>query len=273
MVKLAAGEVSAMSYNELIGVVRETNRPPGGAGTLREVAEKAFIGPTSRILDIGCSTGFTAVEFARLTGAETIGIDINATSVEVAKDRATRAAARTASFEVADAIALPFEDGTFDLVFCGNVTSLIDDQSKALTEYLRVLKPNGCLAAVPMYYLEPPPKEVVEKVRSAIQVPIAVKYRREATDFFRPSGLELVHESDWAFDKKTDQEIAAFCRKILGQVEHARFEEEALDVLKSLYASYMSLFRENLSYMGYTIMILRRDAGIDEGELFTGTRR
>ncbi|MBD9653121.1 class I SAM-dependent methyltransferase [Ensifer sp. ENS09] len=273
MVKLTADRVSAMSYNELISVVQETNRPPGGLATIHEVAAKAFIRGESRILDIGCSTGFTAIEFARLTAAETVGIDINEASIAIARARAVRANTPSATFEVADAKALPFKDGTFDLVFCGNVTSLIDDQSQALKEYLRVLRPNGFLAAVPMYYLEPPPKDLVDKVRSAIQVPIAVKYKREATDFFRSTGLDLVHQSDWAFDQKSDTDITTFCRNILGQIDDTRFESDAWRTLNNVYVSYMSLFRDNLSHMGYSVMILRRDAGIDEGELFTGTRR
>lgn len=269
---LTATDVASMSYNQLIGLVRETNRPPGGLSTVVEVASRAFLNPESRVLDIGCSTGFTSIELARLTKASVIGIDINPVSIATASERAIKAGAVSAEFQVADATALPFENGTFDLVFCGNVTSLIDDQAAALREYLRVLKPTGLLAAVPMYYVEPPPREIVQKVRAAIHVDIEVKFKREATGFFRTSNLELVHLSDWRFDRKTDGDIEAFCEKVLRDVRSRELSTQTYSALVEIYTQYMALFRENLSYMGYSVMLVRGNAFIDEGELFTGTR-
>lgn len=39
-----------MSYNEIIGLVRETNRTPGGLKTIRTVAEKLMLNNNSKYL-------------------------------------------------------------------------------------------------------------------------------------------------------------------------------------------------------------------------------
>lgn len=43
----------------------------------------------------------------------------------------------------ADILALPFENNSFDVVFCNHVLEHIDDDRKAMSELYRVLKPNG----------------------------------------------------------------------------------------------------------------------------------
>ncbi len=43
----------------------------------------------------------------------------------------------------ADLLDLPFEDNTFDVVFCNHVLEHIEDDNKAMSELYRVLKPGG----------------------------------------------------------------------------------------------------------------------------------
>lgn len=267
-----AQDIRKMSYNELIGLVRETNRPPGGRSSVAEVAHAAFLRPGKRVLDIGCSTGYTSVELAMSTGADIVGIDINPLSITECRSRADSLSLNNVSFQVADATALPFEPQTFDLVFCGNVTSLIQNGDKAVSEYLRVLRPGGSLAAIPMYYVDPPSVEMVEQVRAAIQVPIAVKFRREATDFFMRPDLEIAHQSHWRFERKSEADVDAFCARILRQPHLQDLAPDAADTLAEVYTGYMHLFRENLAHMGYSVMLLRELVAFDEGELFNGVR-
>ncbi|MDO8656119.1 MAG: class I SAM-dependent methyltransferase, partial [Nanoarchaeota archaeon] len=85
---LTAVDIEGMSYNELIGVVRETNRPPGGLRSIARIAQHTFLKTGQKVLDIGTSTGVTAIELARLTGATVHGIDINPLSLEEAERRA-----------------------------------------------------------------------------------------------------------------------------------------------------------------------------------------
>ena len=69
---LTPEDIKSMSYNEIIGLVRETNRTPGGLKTIRQVCEKLLLNSNSKILDIGTSTGHSALEFSRLLNCEVI---------------------------------------------------------------------------------------------------------------------------------------------------------------------------------------------------------
>ena len=96
-----------MSYNDLIGLVRETNRPPGGIKVLEAIASRLLLGPNKHLLEIGCATGWTSIELGLLTGCRITAIDLNPASVAEARRRADRAGLTNVEFEVADASDLP----------------------------------------------------------------------------------------------------------------------------------------------------------------------
>jgi hypothetical protein len=53
--ELTPSDIEELSYNELIGITRETNRPPGGYRTVSNVCRNAFVGPSCKVLEIGTS--------------------------------------------------------------------------------------------------------------------------------------------------------------------------------------------------------------------------
>jgi ubiquinone/menaquinone biosynthesis C-methylase UbiE len=61
-----------------------------------------------RTLDVGCGTGFVTLHLP----GEIVGVDQSDAMLEVAANRV-----KTAEFVVGDALALPFEDGSFERVF------------------------------------------------------------------------------------------------------------------------------------------------------------
>lgn len=255
---LTPNDIKNMSYNEIIGLVRETNRTPGGLNTIRIVSEKLMLNSNSKILDIGTSTGHSSLEFSRLLNCEVIGIDINPLSLETARNRLKRFELNKAEFILDDATKMKFNDKTFDVVFAGNVTSLVSNRDAALKEYWRVLKPSGYLVAVPMYYLETPSEELVNNVRKAIQVNISILYKKDWKKFFVRDEDEIFEEIDFKFDKCTDKEIDDFCEKILSREHLKELHQETFKVLKECYYNYMHLFNENNSHMGFTIFMLRK---------------
>lgn len=269
---LTAEAIAAMNYNELISVVRETNRPPGGVRSVAEIAGKALLSSDSRVLEVGTSTGITAVELARLVGCQVTAIDINPRSLAEARQRAENAGvADRIVFEERDAVDTGYPDGSFDLVFCGNVTSLIPDRDKALSEYLRLIKPGGFLAAIPMYYIDTPSDRLIADVSEAIQVPIEPLYRDYWLDFFSGQGIEPYHCVDYRFDDIIDAKVDEFVDGILRRPHLADLDPEANATLATQYRKFMHLFRLNLSHMGFTVLLRRREAADFEAELFTST--
>ena len=82
-----------------------------------------------------------------MPNGEVVGIDGNENFIEYAiNHNHDRPFSEKRSFQVADVHMLPYEDETFDLVFCGNVLQLVDDPAKPLQEFIRVTKIGGRVA-------------------------------------------------------------------------------------------------------------------------------
>jgi 2-polyprenyl-6-hydroxyphenyl methylase/3-demethylubiquinone-9 3-methyltransferase len=92
------------------------------------------------VLDLGCGYGRTLPAFADAAGFA-VGVDTSADSLRLAADRL--AGRRDCLLVRADATALPFADGSFDLVACvqNGISAFHCDQRRLLTEALRVLRP------------------------------------------------------------------------------------------------------------------------------------
>lgn len=101
--------------------------------------------PGDHILDIGCGTGRSALKLVQQRDARVTGVAISKEQIARANRLATEhALADRLTFEYADAMALPYEDGTFDRAWA--IESICHmDRAKALQEAWRVLRPGGDL--------------------------------------------------------------------------------------------------------------------------------
>jgi SAM-dependent methyltransferase len=95
-----------------------------------------------RILDLGTGTGAAALWLAgRYPEAEVTGVDVAEGMVRLAREDAGQGAGERVRFEVADASALGFDDGAFDLVVQVSAPAFF-------AETARVLAPGGHLIVV-----------------------------------------------------------------------------------------------------------------------------
>lgn len=273
MKELSLEKIPTIKYFPMIGIVKETNRPPGGMNSIRKIAQNAFLNSKKNVLEVGTATGVTAIELAKLTECKITAIDIDENNLSVARDRAeSENVAHLISFEKRDATDTKFENKTFDMVFCGNVTSYFDDKVKAIKEYDRVLKDNGLIAAIPMYYIKKPSDNLVNEVSDAIDVNITPLYKKDWVKFFELPGYEVVSCEDYAFDNISDDGVREYVDIIFKQPHLERLEPEIRKALYNRYSYFMHLFRTNLSHMGFSLMLLRKVACQTEPELFTASR-
>jgi len=98
-----------------------------------------------QILDVGCGTGEITARLAEMYGGATLtGVDLIAENLERAATRC-RAFAPRVRFRTADAFALPFQDGAFDVVVCRHMLQAVPRPGEAIAEMVRVLRPGGRL--------------------------------------------------------------------------------------------------------------------------------
>jgi len=92
-----------------------------------------------RWLDVGCGTGaFSELILRSAAPAALTGIDPSPQQIEYVRKRLP-----AHTFEVADAAAMPFGDGAFDVIASALVLHFIPDRMKAFAEMKRVLAPGG----------------------------------------------------------------------------------------------------------------------------------
>ncbi len=105
--------------------------------------------PGGRALDVATGTGDLAFALARVVGptGRVVGIDFSDPMLDVARHKAYDAPAAP-EFRRADALDLPFDDGSFDAVTIGFGLRNVTDVPRALSEMRRVLRPGGRMACL-----------------------------------------------------------------------------------------------------------------------------
>lgn len=117
----------------------------GGLAFTRFLAKLANIQKDEDVLEVGCGVGGPARMLAAEQGACVTGIDITAGLIDVAT-RLSEVSGIPVKFEQGDALDLPFEDESFDLVWTQHAAASIADKDKLYSEMRRVLRPGGRLA-------------------------------------------------------------------------------------------------------------------------------
>lgn len=111
---------------------------------IEELLRWARVEQPTQVLDVGCGIGGSSLYLAEKYGARVTGITLSPVQAERATQRAREAGrADRVSFQVADALHLPFADQSFDLVWSLESGEHMADKVKFLQECYRVLKPGG----------------------------------------------------------------------------------------------------------------------------------
>ena len=112
------------------------------------LVQDAGIGPGQAVLDVATGPGEPALSLAATVAAHgsVVGVDIVPAMVDAASREAQRRGSINASFRVASADQLPFDDGSFDAVVSRFGVMFFPSPLAGIREMLRVLKPGGKLA-------------------------------------------------------------------------------------------------------------------------------
>jgi SAM-dependent methyltransferase len=111
------------------------------AGEIRALAAQAGIGPGVRVLDLCCGTGGPGRFLTRELGCEYLGVDVSASALAIARERAGDLPCRFATGRVP-----PVRAGSFDVVLLLEAMLAFEDKDAVVREIAAALRPGGRLA-------------------------------------------------------------------------------------------------------------------------------
>jgi ubiquinone/menaquinone biosynthesis C-methylase UbiE len=172
---------------------------------LRAMIADLPLQPGDRVLDMPCGDGVYSVLLADRVGecGHVVGVDLSASYLELARSHADASAhGATICFQAGDIASLPFDDNSFDLIWCAQSMISLPDPPGALRELRRVVRPGGTLAVFENDTLHqivlPWPAELELAVRQAqlralaARTPTTGKYfiGRDLCGLFADAGLD-----------------------------------------------------------------------------------
>lgn len=134
--------VAQLEYSEFQSAMLDEDKRRRKAAKIIAVIEH-FHGPLSgqTVGDVGCSAGFIADELAGAGARHTLGIDIDVPGLRKAADRF----GERVGFVCGDGTALPFPDGSIDVLVFNHIYEHVVDPDGVVAEMHRVLSDDGVL--------------------------------------------------------------------------------------------------------------------------------
>jgi len=230
----------------------------------RDLAALAGVRSGATVLDVGTGTAVAAA-VARDIGATAVGIDPSVGMLTVARD--TRPEIPLAA---AEAIDLPFRDGTFDIVLGSFVLAHFTKVETALFDIIRVTKPDGVIGFTTWMdgrdaftdtwrelVLGVVPEDMLEQTLEKA-IPNHDRFARRAPveEVLIDAGLRHVRTEpmryEWRFarddyvDGLTTFAMGRFVREMLGEADWKRFMDRAHEVFAERFPDPLHDTREVL---------------------------
>lgn len=161
------------------------------------VLAAADVQPGNDVLDVACGTGVLAREAIALVGSEgsVVGVDINPGMLAIAEQKAP-----APTWKLGPAEALPFADHAFDRVVSQFGLMFFENQTQALAEMMRVVRPGGIVAVAVWGLLDETPGYAAvaamldelfgSEVAKSIQAPYSLGDVDELARLLTDAGIE-----------------------------------------------------------------------------------
>ncbi|MEW1724582.1 class I SAM-dependent methyltransferase [Streptomyces sp. NPDC093109] len=249
-----------LGYVDLISIVGETNRCPGGKRAISRLAHTMHIGAAHRVLDVGSNTGFTSIELASITGCRVDGVEINPGAVAEAKRTATALPSRVAeriAFHHGDVRSMPWDEDTFDAVVCGGALGFINDRQSAFREIRRVLRPLGMVSITHLYYRRAPSRELSGRLAEILGFPVPGWGWDEWLAELAPPDWEMYHLDRRPLTARSADVVDAYVRELSGSNRMKALPAATRDRVREQWRTTCQVFNDNHRHLGVMELVLR----------------
>ena len=183
-----------VGHNFLARLGKTRLRPGGRKATDWLIASGDF-NKDKKVLEVACNMCTTAIGLVKQYGCRIEGVDLDENALEKAK---ANIAANNLQDKIhvqrANAMKLPFEDNTFDIVINEAMLTMlpVEAKMKAVAEYFRVLKPGGFLLTHDVMLVGDDHKTILENMRNAINVTVTPLTKDGWKQVFLDSGFRNI---------------------------------------------------------------------------------
>lgn len=156
-----------------------------------------------RVLDVCCGTGDQAFHYAK-AGITATGIDLNPGMIKVAERNKRKQALRNVSFQIADALNLPFKDNFFDYASISLALHETErtERDKIISEMKRVVKKDYALIFID--FPVPLPEKRFLYLIKAIEFIAGRNHFKYLKDYIKQGGLDEILKKNQLSEEKRD---------------------------------------------------------------------
>lgn len=215
------------------------------------------------VLDLGCGIGGSTCYLLAKGAGRGVGVTLSPVQADRAQVRAQQLGfGDRAQFQVANALDLPFADGSFDLVWSLESGEHLPDKSQFLREACRVLKPGGklivatwCHRPIAIQPLQPWEEALLQGIYQLYHLP-GVCSLPDYREIARSLPLTDLRSADWS------TAVAPFWDQVIASALDPTI---ALGILQAGWPTLQGAFALGLMQQGYAWGLIRYG-------VFTGTK-
>jgi len=236
---------------------------PGGLQMTGQLGRKLGLSPASRVLDVACGKGTSAVFLANEFGCEVFGIDYGGQNVEAAHSLAqAEHVDALVQIERSDAETLPFSDESFDAVICECAFCTFPDKAAAAREFFRVIRRGGRVGISDLTRAEALPNDLdgllawVACIGDAQTAEGYVAYLRDAG-----FSVDSIEQRNDALKEMVDQvRMKLLGAEIMAGLKKLRLPDVDLGAAKRMASSAMTAVEQG--QLGYVLISATKQSGL-----------
>lgn len=200
--RLEPAEIERLDPYVFMAVIGKRVIHPGGRAATEQLLSRAVISADSKVLDVGCGVGTTAITVAQRFGANVTAVDIEPLMLERARKAVEAGGAERVNLQEGDILALDFPDDAFDVVIAEAVTMFVD-RARAARELIRVCRPGGRVLATEFMWRRPPTEEAREAFLGQVCPGLRFDTAEDWVRIYTEAGLSDIEVDEGPFEMMT----------------------------------------------------------------------
>jgi ubiquinone/menaquinone biosynthesis C-methylase UbiE len=201
--RLEPAQIERLDPYAFMAVIGKRVIHPGGRAATEQLLSRAAIDAETRVLDVGCGVGTTAITVAERYGADVTAVDIAPLMLERAREAVEAANVKDrVHLQEGDILALDFADDSFDVVIAEAVTMFVD-RPRAARELIRVCRPGGRVLATEFLWRRPPSDEAREVFLGQVCPGLHFDTAEDWVRIYTEAGLSDIEIDEGPFEMMT----------------------------------------------------------------------